>query len=80
MQVYCAGIEELPADDDAGEALAESAQRKILELEAQFGVPVIALTTGTSAGCCKGRRLVAEWRPSLITMNCLAHMVRGLWI
>ena len=77
MQAFCAGVEPAGEGSDAGDFLFQSAQQKILELEAQHHVPVVAFTTGAVASRRTAQRLIRQWRPSVAAMDCTIHMVRA---
>ena len=75
LQVFCLGYENTSARRETGAELFDIIRKIILDFEAKHNLEVVGFTTDGASNCRLCRRLLMEWRPRLITMDCCAHMV-----
>ena len=60
---------------ETGVALFNIIKKVILDFEAKHDLEVVGFTTDGASDCRLCRRLLMDWRPRLIAMDCCAHMV-----
>ena len=77
-QVFSLGFENVTALRETGVILSNIFRKAILDFEAVHDVEVVGFTTNGASNCRLSSRLLMDWRPSLITMDCCTHMVCNL--
>ena len=63
----------LSSSAKTGDKPFEHLKEEIELLENEYIVPVIAVVSDAAGEAAKARRLLREWKPSLVTLPCFSH-------
>lgn len=73
MQIYTHKTINVTSSAKTGEKTFEHLKEEIELLETAHKVPVIAVISDAAGEAAKARRLLRQWKPSLVTLPCFAH-------
>ena len=73
MQVFTKKTINITSSPKTGDKTFEHMKEEIQELESHNKVTVICVVSDAAGEASKARRLLREWKPSLMTLDCYSH-------
>ena len=73
MQVFTKKTINITSSPKTGDKTFEHMKEEIQELESHNKVTVICVVSDAAGEASKARRLLREWKPSLLTLDCYSH-------
>ena len=73
MQIYTHEAIDVTASPKDGDATFEHLKEHIELLEKHHKVAVLAVVSDAGGEAAKARRLIRQWRPDIIVLDCMSH-------